>query len=244
MHWPAGNTVLADVNDLVGVIVMVIAFLGWLLNALAQGKREANRRKVPGRPRPRAQAGGARDPRLDDEIEMFLEQIQGKPKPAPQRPVPPQGPRSRSGRPPIRPRRPPRQPATPAPPRPSPQQRPALTERRALSERVRPGEQIAKRRLTGPEQLGSTIRKHVDEYIGKQQVSEHVRQHILAAVKELEQEIIEDLGPSTGTEPPPAHTSRNIAVASIVHLLSTPAGARQAIVLGEIFGRPKALRRN
>lgn len=106
------------------------------------------------------------------------------------------------------------------------------------------GEEIAQRHLTSSERLGESVRRHVDQYIARSGVSEHVKQHILAAVKELEEEIREEFGSGQALqEAASAVKSKHTARQDVAKLFRTPAGARQAIIASEILGKPKALRR-
>lgn len=214
-------------EEVIGLIVVVLTILGSLINFLS-GKN------LPQQPRPqqrRPPQQPVRGDKISNEIEVFLQEVTGR-KP-PQRPA---------ERPVPRQATPPEQPAAqrrviaprPVAPPPSAPERKVLqpatqTSATPLSERAAPGSQ----------DLGSSVRTHINEYMDpkrlEKQVAADMRDTVAATVQaHLGQFSGEKL---TGVR---KENQRVQQTHPIVALLRNPDGVRQAILIKEVLERRSA----
>ena len=92
---------------------------------------------------------------------------------------------------------------------------------------------------------GSGVGAHVDAFIG-QHVQSHIGHQIDANVKQdISDSVRSHLGADNSKQPvPTASTSHgSVAAGNLLSALRSPEGVRQAILIAEVLGRPKALRR-
>lgn len=211
-----------DIGTFIFVVMLMISFLGWVVNLINGSQKPAapgNRPRQPPRPR---------DERLQSEIEIFLQETERKTAPqreparqaAPRRPQPPRPPQPR--REPPKPQR--LEPQTKAPP-----SRPAAPPAAVLpSEAARPSlstlGQSERIKVQTEPQL-----PHLAGQVGAQQIG-----HLTTNMP---------LGTLTGSGVGMAIPTTG-AAAGVVRLLREPGGVRQAVLMNEILQRPKALRKS
>lgn len=210
---------LADgIGTLISVVFLVIAFLSWIIN-LINGQNQAPKARGP-QNRPQ-RAGGGQD-RLQNEIEVFLQEVQGRKRPQDKpRAAAPPVPEQVRERPPRRAR----------PKRPAPQAR-----------RTQP----AARRQAKPE-TRQPDRKSVQEKVAKELEplaagldERHLKSQIDGSVAEHLKHLESNLTPSL--EVLPEVVAEQASAGRIGELLRDPTGVRQAILLNEILSRPVGLR--
>ena len=93
---------------------------------------------------------------------------------------------------------------------------------------------------------GSGVGSHVDSYIS-QHVKSHIGQQIGDAVKnDISDQVRSHLGDDKNkpTAPGAATTHGSAAAGDLLSALRSPQGVRQAIIISEVLGRPKSLRRS
>lgn len=93
---------------------------------------------------------------------------------------------------------------------------------------------------------GSGVGSHVDSYIS-QHVKSHIGQQIGDAVKnDISDQVRSHLGEDKNkpTAPGAATTHGSAAAGDLLSALRSPQGVRQAIMISEVLGRPKSLRRS
>lgn len=211
----------AGVDDVIGIVFVLVAFIGWIVN-LISGKGQAQ----GGKPRPPARP---RDEKLQKEIDIFLEEVGGqKNKPAPQRPA--------------------AQPSRPAPAGAAKAKRKKLptavsveTAPQPAKRRV-PGSDMATRAAPVSKDLGSGVRAHLAEHMESHKLGEGVAQHLKHRVSES---VAEHLG-SFSVAPTAGQVSADAAVArahEVVKLLKSHATVKQAILLNTILQPPPGRRR-
>ncbi|MGE3313820.1 MAG: hypothetical protein AB7O26_01805 [Planctomycetaceae bacterium] len=209
-------------EEVIGLIVVVLTILGSLINFLS-GKNQ------PQQPRPqqRRPQQPMRGDKISNEIEVFLQEVTGR-KP-PQRPA---------ERPVPRPASPPEQPA----PRRVVAPRPAATappapERKVLQPvAASPATLLGDRPAPGSQDLGSSVRTHLNEYMDptrlEKQVAADMRDTVAAAVQA---HLGQFAGASlTGHRSEKKHVQQTHP---IVALLRNPDGVRQAILIKEVLER-------
>jgi hypothetical protein len=234
----AAQPVLAkiDAEAIITIVVAFIGFVSWVVNQLnsAKGKNPPAKPVVQRRPAAR------RDEKVFEEISIFLEQTEKRPA----------GQQSRKGKPVGQPRPaagrqapvgklksgtgPPRPPARPI----------AISEDEARQTHRPPGGEIARRKLSGAENLGSQVRQHVSE-MQKSRVEAYVAQDMK---NRIASDVKADLGefsagatvPATDQTPP---SLRSISPQRLAEFLRQPGNMRQAIVLNLILTPPPGLRR-
>jgi hypothetical protein len=223
--------VLADAEGIGAVILAVITVIGWIASLVSnknqKGPPVANRPRPPVRPR---------DDRLQQEINIFLEETGGKrPKPPPARPasVPARGAPAATRMPGAASQAAKaRQPAAPA---------------RKPARRPRPGQEIATRTPPVSESLGTGVKQHVSQNMNER-VSQEVQQRLTPRVEE---KVELDLGPAVaaGTSgramPAAAATGVQPALqaARLAELLRNRASVQQAFAVSLILSRPPGLSR-
>lgn len=242
----------AGIGDAISVIILVIAFLGWLLSLIG-GKNQA----------PRGGGGGAhrpprpRDDRISQEIDAFLREVSGskRPQPGPQRRPPPdevpieivpeeeRRPRL-AERTRMQARRVQRQ-ASQQPPVSSPRRTgieagaPATTQ----TQQQRRLSTISGRKTFDSDELGAQIRKHLAQYMDEHRIDEDVQKDLRRAVDES---VRQHLGAfsegEAGVEPARSAAGASTRPGQMIQFLRNPTGIRQAIVLNEVLSPPVALR--
>lgn len=227
-----------DLGEIVGLIVVVITILGSLINFLSnKNQPQAPRPQQRRPPQPPVNRGD----KISNEIEVFLQEVTGR-KPAPpvaERPAPPRpapAPQMQAPQPrrvltqPMQPTTPERKPLAPVEPAPS-QHRPVTT--------------LADRKAPGSQDLGNTVRTHLNEYMEtriEKQVAQDLRDTVAAQVQS-------HLGQFSGSKETKRATTSVAATIEqraehpIVALLRNPAGVRQAIIIKEVLARPSATSR-
>lgn len=93
---------------------------------------------------------------------------------------------------------------------------------------------------------GSGVGSHVESYIG-QHVKSHIGQQIGDAVKnDISDQVRHHLGEDKNkpSAPGAATTHGSVAAGDLLSALRSPQGVRQAIMISEVLGRPKSLRRS
>ncbi|HVW00460.1 MAG TPA: hypothetical protein VHB77_08970, partial [Planctomycetaceae bacterium] len=197
-------------GEVVPLIMFAVFVISWVLKLVTSNKPQTEPPvRRPGRPvRPR-------DGRVEDEIDIFIQEVDQQ-RSSPQRPKPPSKPpaKASSGK-----RRP--EPPAPAPP-------PAA--------RRRVGEDMDRTPLVDPK-LGQGVRNAAASVVaGERQLDSGVQQHL---ADRIEQSVEQHLGTFSGnkvarTEATPAHRLR---------LALSSKSIRQAILINEILSPPKGLRR-
>ena len=106
----------------------------------------------------------------------------------------------------------------------------------------RPGAEMALRKAPVSDDLGAQIRAHLSHYLDSSQLSQRAKADLGSAV---DRAVREHLGNATAGGPQ-GQESLNAAAeagAPFLALLRNPSGVRNAILINEILGRPKGLRR-
>jgi len=214
--------VLAADDFIVGFIIFLLTIVGWVINLISsknqKGPPVANRPRPPVRPR---------DERIQQEINIFLEDAGGKGKKGagarPSVPAARTAPRSTSGQPSRKGGAPTSKP----------------------SRKLRPGETLASRPAPVNEGLGTGVKQHLSQHMADR-VSQEAQQRLAPRVEE---KALADLGPaisgaSSMLAPQVSATASATARADkFGELLRNPANIRQAIVLNLILSPPPALAR-
>lgn len=230
-----------DIGTLIGVIFVVIAILGWLINLIGAQNRPAPPVVRGGQRRPPR----PRDDKLANEIELFLREVAGqkrqKPAHKPHDEVPIEvvaeaERRPRPGvvrpRPPAAaPRRPAQRPARPEfvePAAPKPQQKPRA---------VPLGPQQREARKTGH---GASLTEHLDEYMAADHLDKSVQDHLPHAVQ---QGVQQHLGMFSTAMPVNTGPAASQMAREITAMIRDPSGIRRAILINEILMPPKWRRR-
>ena len=92
----------------------------------------------------------------------------------------------------------------------------------------------------------SVVGAHVDSYI-RQHVNSHIGQQISDSVQhDIDDQVRSHLGVDKNkqTTPVAATTHGSVAAGDLLTALRSPQGVRQAILISEVLGKPKALRRS
>ena len=214
------HPLLAFDGGAVGVIVfLVISFVSWIMNTIqaskqqqeARERQEARRRRrqqgaAQGGGEPQGRGGG--QPRVQSEIEAFLEEVTGQKQQPAKRPQPPR----------------------PKPQRPNPQRAKATPPRLPKSTAKQPPK-------PKPAQLGSGVQQHVSTYMSDR-IGEQVEQDIAGYVDQhINQHVSEHIGAETMTDDTVKSAKGNQAAASIRDMLKDGDGVRRAILVNEILKR-------
>jgi hypothetical protein len=256
--WHPHLTIAAvEIRLIVFVVMAILAFISWISRQIA-----AAREKAP--PPPRRSRRNPNDP-LRNEVQMFLEEVDSKPRnrdddvlievvpddevvrrqrqrPQPQRRPPGQG-RPPQGAPGtsmqgMRPTaaRPSTQPNAPRPNAGTAARTPPALPAKS-SERQRPGGQIQTQAAAGTSSLGGGVRSHLQEYMGGR-IDQQVKEHLAGAV---DKSVSQHLGAQGATAPDQSATGQEHP---IVRILRSPGGVRQAVLISEIltpkYKRPRA----
>lgn len=98
----------------------------------------------------------------------------------------------------------------------------------------------------GPKTFGSGVGAHVESFIG-QHVQSHIGKQISDAVRnDISDQVRSHLGDDKNQQAAPtaATTHGSAAAGDLLAALRSPQGVRQAILISEVLGKPKALRRS
>jgi len=220
----AFHPVLADATQLIGVAVVVITFIGWMINLVNAQAKPGRNPRVNRPPRPRSE-------RIQSEIEQFMREQTAKrspraDEPAARRPTPPT-PRPTPPRR-VPPRRPVITPPTQPPTAASPPQRKQL------------GSEISERTLAGTRPLGDGLNDHV-----RSTMTERVRNQAENYLSHsVDAAVAKNLGVFSGALPPAgaASTTPNLS-AEILSDLRSGKGIQRMLIMVEILQKPVALRR-
>jgi hypothetical protein len=209
IDWPVPSAPLLAFD--IETAIPIVLFIGWLITwivkmASGQGQKGppvANRPRAPARPR---------DDKLQQEIDIFIQEIGGK-KPARQpgpsaagpKPAPKAAPKAGPAASPVR-----RGPPPPA--------APATTQPPKPTRRVKPGAEIASRQAPVTAGLGTHVRQHLKDYMADK----------------VSVQVAEDLGASQPAASAPA------AEPKFVELLRSPATQRQAMIVNLNLAPPPA----
>lgn len=99
---------------------------------------------------------------------------------------------------------------------------------------------------SGNRSPGSGVGAHVDSFIG-QHVKSHIGKQIGDAVKnDISDQVRSHLGEDKNKQTAPTATTTHgsVAAGDLLTALRSPQGVRQAILISEVLGKPKALRRS
>jgi len=230
---------LADFGGFFAILFLLISFIGWIINMInAQNPPPAPNRGPQRRPR-------ARDSKVQNEIEQFLQEAMGNKQRGRQEEVPADEIEVVEAAPPRRqaPRRKPR----PVVSGQRPVERSVIDPATSSPERSRPGTGMATR--LAPAELGSGLSAHVQDHM-RERVTQETSQHLPAAVSQtVGQHLGEFAAAARDTRTATAARPLFGAVATLsdatglIGELRKPAGVRKAIVLQEILARPRALRK-
>ncbi len=208
------------IEQLIPVIFVLIGIVSWIMNAIK------DRRQEPERPVRRAK--NPRDESLQNEIDIFIQEVtdqrnQTQPRQPAQQPKP-----QPVRRPPARTQTRPEPPRTPKKEPPNPVHQ-------------RPGDSIASRKGPGSTDLGQGVARHVQQHIESHSVGQESEQRLGHGVQ---QSVLEHLGKSSSAE-----TSReegapeSTVIQQVRRLMSSPSSMGQAILINEILSPPRARRR-
>lgn len=215
-----------DADSLIGLAFVIFWVLAWVFK-LATGQAQKGP-PVPNRPRPPARP---RDEKLQEEIDIFIQEV---------------GPKKGTRRAPPTPARTgiPTQPSGPAARTKQPTQLPAAGKKPA-PRRARPGEEIATRHMPDTEtDMGSGVKRHLAQHM-----AERVTQEAAAYLKpQLDQSVAEHLGQGSPPTPQQATVAVEATTRETVRtggrfgeLLRNPAHIRQAMVVSLILAPPPGL---
>lgn len=224
-----------DPDVVIGLLFGLISIGAAIVNAMSS-KKEPPRKNPGGRPK---------DVKVREEIEAFLEQQSGGRKAAPIELGPDdielveEAPRRRRS-PVVQPTRKPKSAQKPVIPTPR-----AATPKPAPRASALPT-QVTKRgeSAIGSSDLGGGLREHVKTAMAER-VAVQAQRDLPHLASSVDQKVLEDLGaPDTKTF---SVSGKSDAVRSgaspLVLMLQNPKTARQAVLMSEIMGRPKALRK-
>lgn len=228
-----------DLGEIVGLIVVVITILGSLINFLSnKNQPQAPRPQQRRPPQPPVNRGD----KISNEIEVFLQEVTGR-KPAPpvaERPAPPRPAPAPQVQVPQ-----PRRVVTQQPMPTATPERKSLPPVQPAPSQHRPVTTLADRQAPGTQDLGGSVRAHLNEYMEtriEKQVANDLRDTVAANVQS-------HLGQFTASKEPKRATTSVAATIErraehpIVALLRNPAGVRQAIIIKEVLARPSATSR-
>jgi len=202
--------IFAVAGELVPLIMFAVFAISWVLKLITSNKQPAEPPvRRPGRPvRPR-------EGRVEDEIDIFIQEVDQQRQQQPQRPRQP-------NKPPARATNARRRSEPPPPPAPPP--------------RRRVGDDMERKPLVDPN-LGGGVRAAAAGIVaGERQLDRGVEQHL---TDRIEQSVERHLGTFSGNRAAKALDTPATRLRSMLRSKS----ARQAILLNEILSPPRALRR-
>ena len=243
-------TLAAGIGDLIWVVVVIVSVITWIIRTV-QGTNQ----QLP----PPVQRPGRRREERDDEIDSFLEQVnRTQPPNRPARPA-----ESRNQAPATRSK------SATVPPTPAKQRQPArqLSEplQSSQSARLASDQNAARRTNVTTQDLGTGMQQHLNEYMGERVAKE--------ARRDMGPGLLQPAQPKSGGQsaglskpsnsrsdqgtpilasmPNPEDADSNSAKAAraqvrtdlLLHALRNPQMIKQSIVVQEILGRPKSLRK-
>lgn len=226
-----GFQLLADFDGVVAVLFAIISIGAAIVNAVG-GKKEPPRRN-PARPKNNTvrkeieeflEQQGGRKPQRRDEIVVEDVELVEEPRP---RPTPkPQTPKPKKQQVPQRPK--------PVAQKPAP--KPAATPRSVIAPT-----QVSRRgdAPLGSNDLGTSLKDHVAATMGERIAAQAQRDlpHLTSQVNEKVREDLGTFSVSGKTSAPATKTS------PLIQMLRNPQSARNAVIIAEVMGRPKALRK-
>jgi hypothetical protein len=234
-----GNFVVLKLLIFVGVTLLLTIF-----RKIAESREKAMRANQP-KP-PAAQAQPRKDNPFRNEIEAFLEEV-GKRRAAGERlgrpvigpgevvlPKPVAPARLESVRKAV--------PLRPAAGSASDKSEAGKAVAFAPSSLARPGEEMAARKSPASQDLGKQIRDHLATYLDSSRMASQTQSDLGNAVERTVRQHLGQTITAGVTESTPTAGGASEAW-DIVPLLRNPSSARAAIVVNEILGRPKGLRR-
>lgn len=209
------------VGDVITLIVIAITFLGWIINLVSAKNKmpppPAGRPRPPAPPRPR-------NDKLQDEINIFIEDLSQRDKTRESKPTAPTA-KGNAGAPGGRRKRPA-----------EPQQPPPV---KSPPKRRVPGDEVVNRPSILRERLGSGVREHAAANVDPQRLAQEVAADVGDRVK---QSVSEHLGTFSGGVAPPMRTTSMGAAAPVtnemVARLRNPATIRDAFIINAILARP------
>lgn len=228
---------LADIGGIFAIAFLLISFIGWIINLInTQNPPPAPNRGPQRRPR-------ARDGKVQNEIEQFLQEAMGNKDPRARREdvaddeieILEPGPKRRPPR--ERPKKVRTQVA---------RESKGSTEPSARPRRRKPGSGVTGRHMS-PSPLGQSVTSHVKEHM-RERVSQESQTHL---PHNVDKTVGLHLGEFTADDHDPRSTvvtrfrSRaNVAdPTGLINELRTQEGMRKAILLQEILAKPRGLRK-
>jgi len=228
------------VDDLITLAFFVVMAIVSLIRYIA-GKNQPQAQ--PPKVRKVARPAAPRDEKISNEIEVFLQQVTGRNKPAEPRQQPPPKPavvrEPPRERPPLRKRSVPTGVPVAEPPR-SAQSKPLAPLGEAPGAKPaaalsRPGAELAERKGPGSLDLGTGVREHLSTFMDPNRLERRVQQDMKP---EVEAAVQAHLGQFGAEMPRFAEQLSHAKPHPIVQLLRDPQGVRQAILIKEILERP------
>lgn len=220
-----------DVDDAIGLIFVLIAFISWIVNAIS-GKA-AKRPPAPARPRPPVRPNP--DP-LHQEINIFIQDLlpdkpgagagRGKNQGRPAAENQPRG-KSKSRR---------NQPAG-APVKPPAAAMPATSA--SASRSSRPGGKVSNRQSPGSGNVGTGIRSPIEAEAKEPRVQAQVARDLK---DRIHSGVAQHLGVFSGAPAETATPASPTIAQSVAAMLRTPASVQQAILLQTILSAPPGMR--
>lgn len=201
--------ILADIDSIIGLIVVAVWILGWILKVISGQNQKGP--PVANRPRPAARP---RDEKLQDEIDIFIQEV---------------GPKKQTRRPPAK-----------ATGQQRPQSTPGKAAARAPQRRPRPGEEIATRHVADSEKkLGTGVKQHLQQHMAER-VSRETAAHLQHNV---DKSVAEHLGQRSGESQAKvpataADAAKPPQEGRYAELFRSQANLRQAMVVNLILSPP------
>jgi outer membrane biosynthesis protein TonB len=226
-----GFQLLADFDGVVAILFAVISIGAAIVNAIG-GKKEPPRRN-PGRPKNNTvrkeieefleQQGGRKPQRREEvvvedvDVVEVVEEPRPRPKPKPQVPKP-------------------KKQQSPKPVAQKPAPKPAATPRPVIAPT-----QVSRRgdAPLGSNDLGTGLKDHVAAAMGER-IAAQAQRDLPHLQSHVDQKVREDLGTFSVSGKEAAPSSKT---SPLIQMLRNPQSARHAVIIAEVMGRPKALRK-
>lgn len=226
-----------DPEAIFAIVVALISFGSWVVNQINNAKGKNPGLKPPVR---RQRPVAPRDEKLFQEINIFLEETQQRSS----------GQQRRKGKP-VLAQRPTAGQSAPmgrqkgSDPKAKASQKPvAVPVAEARQAHRPPGGEIARRKLTGTEKLGSQVREHISEMQKSRveaKVSQDLRNHIASDVKAALGD--SSITATTATTNLSTPASTTLPPQRVADFLRQPAHMRQAFLFSLILSPPRSLHR-